>query len=126
VEGHCARAPSFASICVVLDVVSHFLCSQACFGVMGHVCAIRAHTQEPRPNDQTLYILFTAFAPEGNCRTSRRTLFLFVGVFTDFLNANFGRIDPPKDSGACFLVPRLLHDVFFPKFVFALRKILLG
>jgi hypothetical protein len=40
--------------------------SKACFEVTGRVCAIRAHTKEPCPNDQTLQILFTAFASEGN------------------------------------------------------------
>jgi hypothetical protein len=48
------------------------------FEVMGgYVCAIRAHTQEPCPNDQTLQILFTVFASESNCRMSRRTLFFY-------------------------------------------------
>jgi hypothetical protein len=52
----------------------------ACFEVMvmRHVCAIQAHAQEPCPNDQTLQILFTAFASEGNnCRKNRRTIFFY-------------------------------------------------
>jgi hypothetical protein len=52
----------------------------AWFEVMGHVCTIRAHTQELCPNDKTLQILFTAFASEGNCRKSRRTLFFIIDV----------------------------------------------
>jgi hypothetical protein len=56
----------------------------ACFEVMGNVCAIRAHTQEPCSNDQTLQILSAAFASEGNCRKSRRAPFFFIDVFTDF------------------------------------------
>jgi hypothetical protein len=39
---------------------------------MGHVCAIRAHTQEPFPNEETLQILFTAFASESNCRKKKK------------------------------------------------------
>jgi hypothetical protein len=76
-----------------------------CFEVMGHICAIRAHTQELRPNDQTLQIFFTAFASEGNChcRKSRRALF-FYWRLRWLLKCQF-RADPPKDCGACFLVP---------------------
>ena len=45
---------------------------------MGSVCAIRAHTQEPFTNEKTFKILLAAFACEGNCRKSRRLLFLFL------------------------------------------------
>ena len=45
---------------------------------MGGVSAIRAHTQEPFSNDQTLQILSAAFASEGNFRKSRRIPFLFL------------------------------------------------
>jgi hypothetical protein len=52
---------------------------RACFEAMvGHACAIRAHTQETCPNGQTLQILFTAFASEGNCRKSRRAFFFLL------------------------------------------------
>ena len=53
--------------------------------------AIRAHTQEPCPNDKTLPILLASFTCEGICRKSRRTLF-FLRLHTDFWNVNFGRI----------------------------------
>jgi hypothetical protein len=48
---------------------------QACFEVIGNVCAIRAYTQKPWPNEKTLQILFTAFACEGNCWKNRQLLF---------------------------------------------------
>jgi hypothetical protein len=46
--------------------------------------AIRAHTRELFPNDQTLQILSAAFSCEGNCGKMRRLLFFLIGVFTDF------------------------------------------
>jgi hypothetical protein len=51
---------------------------QAYFKVVGNVCAIQAHTQKPCPNGQTLQILFTAFASEGNYRKSDRHFFIDV------------------------------------------------
>jgi hypothetical protein len=40
--------------------------------------AIRAHTQEPCPNDQILQILSAPFASEGNCGKGRRLLFFLL------------------------------------------------
>jgi hypothetical protein len=50
----------------------------ACFAIMGCVCATWVHTQEPCPSEKSLQILFTAFAPEGNCRKIPPIAFFFL------------------------------------------------
>ena len=86
----------------------------ACFEVMGNVCAIRAHTQEPCSNDQTLQILPAALASEDNCRKSRRSRFFPLAsslIFEMPLSGGSAK----KRLKVVLIFWCLLHGVFFRK-----------
>ena len=72
--------------------------------------ATRAHTRELCPNDQTLQLLFTAFASEGNYQKNRRTFFLTSSLIFE-ISISGGT---PKDSGIYFR-PYIHGILFFSK-----------